>query len=145
MKTTKLNQPTSRRRAQAAIELALVLPVLMLLAMLIIQYSILMNTAASITNLSREGARLAVSTQASDASIQARVTDLDDNYGVIIANNDIAVSPADDNNRKVAGTLVTVSITYDMSKKLFLPSKIFGMTLFNKNFVGQTTMMMQPK
>jgi Flp pilus assembly protein TadG len=145
MKTKKFNSRTSRRRAQAAIELALVLPVLMLLALLVVQYSILMNTAASITNLSREGARYAVSSGASsNDSIADRIRTVDDNYGLDIAVNDITVTPADAANRTV-GTSVTVSITYDMRKKLFLPPTLFGMTLFNQNYVGQTTMMMQPK
>jgi Flp pilus assembly protein TadG len=134
-----------RRRASTLVELALVMPMLLLLALLIVQYSIFMNTAASIINLSREGARLAVSSQASDDVIKARIQDLKGQYGVNLADNDITITPVDDANRKLAGTLVTVSITYDMGKKLFLPPKLFGMTLFSQDYVGQTTMMMQPK
>lgn len=127
-------------RGQALVEFALVLPVLMILALMIVQYGIIYRTAAQLTNLSREGARYAATSPASDSTINARI------QAVIPSNikySDIAitVTPAQGDATRVSGSggNITVKVSYDMSKKVFLPSTIFGVHIFVQTYTAQAT------
>lgn len=130
-----------KRRGQVMIELAIVLPVMFVLALLIVQYSVLMNTAASVTNLSREGARYAARAPESDSAIKQQVRDAVPN-GITITDDDITISPASTANRS-QGLPITVSVSYDMSKKHFLPANFFGLRIFAQSYVSSTTMMIE--
>jgi Flp pilus assembly protein TadG len=72
-----MNRPPSsgrkaRDRGTAAVEFALVVPVLLLIVFAIIDFGRLLNAQIELTGAAREGARLAVLGY-SDAAIQARV------------------------------------------------------------------------
>jgi Flp pilus assembly protein TadG len=124
------------------VELALVLPILMMLLMMIVQYGIIMNAAASIKNLSREGARFAATQPDSDATIKARMQAV---CPPTIKWGDVAVtiSPAEGDAGRTSNQLITVSLSYNMARKLFLPSRFWGIQIFSTNYSASTKMMIE--
>jgi Flp pilus assembly protein TadG len=160
MQNLKFNN--SFRRGQALVEFALVLPVLLVLTMLIIQYGIIFYTTIGLTNLSREGARYAATLPASSdddivATQQAStITRMEDVLPPSIKWSDLYISATNNNftftyldkdgaesDTPVASGLVKVTITYNMSNKLFLPSTFLGAKIFSTNYTTSTTMMIE--
>jgi Flp pilus assembly protein TadG len=135
----------SLRRGQTLVELALVLPILLMLLMMIVQYSIIMNAAASIKNLSREGARFAATQPDSDTDIKARMASVcPPTIKWSDVSGNVTITPAENaTSRTTSGQLITVAISYNMSKKLFLPSKFFGIKIFSTNYSASTEMMIE--
>lgn len=134
----------NNKRGQALVEFALILPVLLILTMLIIQYGIISFTTSGLTNLSREGARFAATAPASDADIRQRIRNVlppNINYNDLT----ITISPAPSNDARRLGSkeLIDVTISYPMSKKLFLPSSFFGFPIFSKTYTTTTQMMVE--
>lgn len=130
------------RRGQALVEFALVLPVLLILTMLIIQYGIIAFTTSGLTNLSREGARFAATAPASDKDIKQHIRNVlppSINYSDLT----ITITPDEGTDARKLNSkeLVYVSISYPMSKKLFLPSRFFGVPIFSQTFTTTTQMM----
>ncbi|MGB6917109.1 MAG: TadE/TadG family type IV pilus assembly protein, partial [Phycisphaerae bacterium] len=62
------------RRGTATLETALVLPLLLLLTFALIEYGWLFLRAQEITNGARQGARIAVRPDATNADVQASIT-----------------------------------------------------------------------
>lgn len=108
-------------RGAAAVEFALVLPVLVLLLMGLIEFSILFNTQISLTNAAREGARsMAIHNNPAIAKADAiAAAPSVVNPKVVTAN--VAVTPID----CVSGATATVTITYPAP----LLTGFFGVTL----------------
>lgn len=143
MRRTKIFKPGYH--GQAVVEFALVLPVLMILALMIVQYGIIYRTAAQLTNLSREGARYAATAPTSDAAIDQRIEDVipsNINYNDINIAFD-PVSETDIRRLPGSGSTITVIVTYDMSKKVFLPSTIFGIHIFVETYTARATFAVQ--
>lgn len=133
------------RKGQAIVETALVLPILLILSMLIVQFAIVMNATSTLTNLTREGARFAATQPAADAPIRARIQQVCP-PSILWTNiqNNIVVTPAQNTaGRTMSGQLITVQITYNMRNKAFLPTTFFGIPLFQTNYVAYTTMMIE--
>jgi Flp pilus assembly protein TadG len=118
------------QKGVAAIEFAIVLPLLMMIVFGIIEFGLLMYDKQVITNASREGARIGISDAVvSDAEIEAVVA----NY---VANNLITfgsptspvttIEPAD-RTGMVFGEDVTVTVTYDYDF-LILPGFVASLT-----------------
>ena len=133
-----------KNRGQALVEFALVLPVLLVLTMLIIQYGIIFYTSIGVTNLSREGARFAATAPASDTDINKRIKDVAP-PNIKYSDLTINITPASGSPDRVVGTraLIKVEVSYDMKKKLFLPSTFFGAKIFSETYTAQTTMMIE--
>lgn len=104
----------------AAVEFALVLPVLILLIVGLIEFSLIFNTQISLTNAAREGARvMAIQNNpalARTAAINAAVS-----VNPAVTGGNIAITPANCG----AGGTVTVTINYDAD----LITGFFGNTL----------------
>jgi Flp pilus assembly protein TadG len=102
------------------VEFALVLPVLVLLLMGLIEFSLLFNAQISLTNAAREGARVMAiendPAQARTAAIAAAPS-----VDPALSDSDITVTPTD----CVAGTQATVIISYDAQ----LLTGFFGTTM----------------
>lgn len=133
-----------RKRGQALVEFALVLPLLLILTMMIIQYGIIFNTTIGLTNLSREGARFAATAPGSDSLIKTRIQNvLPPN--IRYSDLTITISPSETSDDRKTGSraLITVQISYDMSKKLFLPSTFLGIHIFNQTYTTQAKMMVE--
>lgn len=107
-------------RGAAAVEFALVLPVLIILILGLIEFGRVFNVQISITNAAREAARsMAIDNDpaiARSAAIAAAPS-----VNPAIAVGDIAISPAD----CVSGATANVTITYTVD----LLSGFFGATL----------------
>lgn len=95
-------------RGQALVELALALPLIIMLVMGTIEFGRLFHSYLLITNASREGARIAI-TGADDLTIIARVNDV-----TLSLNNtkDIDIAPEDPSVR-YSGVPITVTVGYD--------------------------------
>jgi len=128
------------RRGQALIEFALVLPLLLILLLFIVQYGIIYRTAISLTNLSREGARYAATSPGLDSDIVQRVQD---SRPATLNSTDIMVkvTPDEGDTTRVrgSGAEITVTISYDMSKKLFLPATFLGAHIFATTYTTHST------
>ena len=132
-------------KGAAAIEFAIVLPVLVLLIAGIMEFSILLYDQAVITNASREGARAGIvfshPNLISDAEIQAVVN----NY---CAGNMITFGAASGATTSVsragsgsAGDSMTVSVNYHYDF-LVIPNFLSGLA-GGINLAGQTVMRME--
>ncbi len=124
------------QKGVAAIEFAIVLPLLMIILFGIIEFGLLLYDKQVITNASREGARIGISdVVVSDAEIEAVV----DNY---VANNLITfgtptppvttIDPPGNRTGMVFGEDVTVTVTYNYDF-LMLPN-------FVADFAGVKTL-----
>lgn len=115
----KTRHPGSEDGA-AAVEFALVLPVLLLLILGLIEFSLIFNTQISLTNAAREGARvMAIQNNpalARTAAINAAVS-----VNPAVTGGNIAITPAN----CAAGGTVTVTINYNAD----LITGVFGNTL----------------
>ena len=133
------------QKGVAAIEFAIVLPLLMMIVFGIIEFGLLMYDKQVITNASREGARIGISDVAvTDAEIEAVVA----NY---VANNlitfgspispDTTIDPPGDRSGMGFGQDVTVTVTYNYDF-LILPG--FAASLAGvQTVVSQTVMKIQ--
>ncbi len=140
-----------RRRGVALVELSLVLSILLLLSLLIIQYGIIMNTAVSLTNLSREGARFAAIQPKEDDDIKEQIRKVlppSIQYNQI--QNSIIITPAEGHSDRLPGSqqLITVQINYNMANRLFLPAELRfpfmkPVKIFSTTYSAKTSMMVE--
>lgn len=143
MRRTKIIK--HRHRGQALIEFAIVLPLLTVLALFIVQYGIIYRTTINLTNLTREGARYAATAPGSNSDIEDRVK------AVIPSNinpDDVVINVLPDDESDPArkpgsGGNITVEVEYDMRKKIFLPTTIFGAHIFAETYKTQATFAVQ--
>lgn len=131
-----------RKQGQTLVEAALVLTILLFIALMIIQYGIIMNVHVTVTHLAREGARYAAVNPDEDARIR--------NY--IISNAPptintsrlaITISPPQGHVDRVRGKPITVIIQYDMRDRMFLPSSFFGVPLPGTIVTARATMLIE--
>jgi Flp pilus assembly protein TadG len=117
----------SRRRGTAAVEFAIIGPIVVMLVLAMIEFSRLMMVEEVLTNAAREGCRQAVLTGATTSDATTTVS----NYlaGAGISGYTTTVSP--DPSTAEAGTAITVTITVPYSSVTWLPTPIFlgGTTL----------------
>lgn len=94
-------------RGNAVLEMALVMPLLMVVCFGITEFGRAWTTVSVITSAAREGARLAVVTAPNIPAVEARVREVCDAAGVDPAT--ITVTPPDPNDpeRRVTVTVVT--------------------------------------
>jgi Flp pilus assembly protein TadG len=151
IKTLQRNQNTARRRASTLVEMALVLPILLVLSLFIIQYGVFMNAAVSLTNLSREGARIAVVQPEYDSVIKYRMQQVcPPSIRWSDIQNNIVITPSEGSSDRKVGSqkLITVQINYNMGNKLFIPATLrfpfMGtITVFNKTYTAKSSMMVE--
>ena len=118
---------TKRRRGQALLEFALIVPLFVALVLGVVQYGLLAQATEIVTNLTRDGARFAsIGATQNDADIksyiirQAAETPL--RRGTDNTVNDdftISITPAEGSRSK--GGQVTVRVTYNLRSRIFLP------------------------
>lgn len=130
------------QQGAVAVELALVLPLLLLLLIGILEFALLFNAQISITHAAREGARLeAVDPDNDAADVRAatlnalQVTNVDPDEAVITV-----AAACDDSSDP--GDNATVQITYDYTF-LLLPDfsdSFFGGAISNPTIGGQAVM-----
>ena len=118
-----------RERGAAAVEFALILPVLVLILFGIIEFGLLLYDKQVITNASREGARAGIvqaATRPDSAAITSVVTNYASNYLVTFADGTVNPSVTLPMGACVSfGTSLKVSVTYQYT---FLVLKNLGFT-----------------
>ena len=119
------------QRGAAAVEFAIVLPVLILILFGIIEFSVAFYDKAMITNASREGARAGIVLRAPPLT-DVEITDIIDNYlsGSLISFSgasvrDITITPQD-TSTLTTGDPLTVTVSYPYNFYL-LPGFIAGL------------------
>ncbi|NTW05633.1 MAG: pilus assembly protein [Peptococcaceae bacterium] len=95
------------QQGQSIVELALVLPIFLLLFMGIVEFGIIFHNYLVITNASREGARIAI-IGSSDLNITNRI--LSASTSLQPEKLQIKISP--DSTQRKSGTLTTVEVSY---------------------------------
>lgn len=101
-------------RGQAAVELALVLPVLLLVLLGIAEFGRGLSAYLTVQHAAREGARLAV-TGASDSNVDARVRDAASFLEGATDPQRLAVVVAPDPAARQAGAQIAVNVTYQFA------------------------------
>ena len=130
----------------ALIEFALVMPLLLILALLLIQYGIIMNATNVLTNTSREGARYAALNAFKDnasgySSTKSYIRQVADQTSVKYDSlQGITIKTP---NGVQIGKPINVNLTYDMSRKLFLPRSFWFISVYNQSYTARTTMIIQ--
>jgi Flp pilus assembly protein TadG len=116
-----------RRDGAAAVEFAVVVPVLIILVFGMIEFSRLMMVEQVLDNAAREGCRRAVLNTATTSDVNTVVTNYLNNSG--ISGESITVSP--DPSTASAGTAITVTVSVPFSSVSWLPHPMFlgGATL----------------
>lgn len=132
-----------RRSAAAVVELAVVLPILMMLILGIIEFGRLLMVAQLVTNTSREGARYAVQSDHTVSDIKQYNLDYLSAAGIspsAVAVNEVAVQVAASGstpatwtalpdaanvNAVTQGTPVRVRVNVNFSQVSWLPSGVF--------------------
>ena len=94
------------RRGTAAVEAALMRPMVMFMTLALVTYGWIFIKSAQITNAARQGARVAARADAEDADVQLIIATLMANAGI----SAYTVDPLDV-QESPAGTIMTVTIT----------------------------------
>jgi len=84
-----------RRRGAAAVEAAIVMPILLLITFGAIKYGWLFMRAQQITNAARYGARMAILPGAESNNIKIIITNLLDTADITVNSDEIAIKPGD--------------------------------------------------
>lgn len=145
MKST-MSAGRQRRRGAAMVEMALVLPLFMMVVLGIIEFGRAMMVSQLVTNSAREATRLAIIDGATNATVSQWVKDfLVQSCGV--AANDVTVSitvtaatgnpnPANEIGNASARDLVTINVAVPFNKVSYIP----GNYLAGKNLTAQSAM-----
>ena len=133
-----------RQKGAAAIEFALVLPLLVLLLFGTIEFGLLLFNQQVITNASREGARAGIvagSSRVTDAEIESVVSNYCLDNLISFAGNTtpvIAIDPSGNRDGSLFGEDLTVTVTYDYGF-LVLSNLGFG----TQTLMATTVMLME--
>ena len=121
-----------RERAQGLVEFALVVPILLILAMGVVDFGWGLRAYLTVTNSAREGARLGI-TCATDDAIKAQVASYSN--GLLKTSNVTVITNPCKNGGKT-GDPLTVKVTYDYKYITPLGSL---MSLSNKSTLTMTS------
>ena len=105
----------------AAVEMAIVLPVLILLVFGIIQWSIYFNRLQGLQAAAREGARVAALPQSTQSDVKAKITDALDGVLPSGSTPTITVSPASANPCDLQPIGSSVTVTVKVNTDLDIP------------------------
>ncbi|MCA9265314.1 MAG: pilus assembly protein [Planctomycetales bacterium] len=115
----RLRRKKSERRGAAAVEFAIVAPIMFLLVMGMFELGRAMSIQQVLTNAAREGAREAILIGSTEDSVSEVVTNYTEAASITLPEGQPAISPSLDTIE--AGDTVTVSVRADFS-----PLSIFG-------------------
>lgn len=131
-RTTVIKASVMRsRKGSALVEFALVSPLIIFLLLLMVQYGLIMNRFLAIAHAAREAARYAAVHPERDAPIKQRALDAMRGRRNNPNRMNVTVTPPEGAPQRVRGYPIAVTIQYDMSDELFLPSRFFGFQVFN--------------
>ncbi len=120
----------SRGEGAAIVEMALILPLLLLLTFGVIEYGWLFLKAHETTNAARHGARIACRPDATNSQVVAEVSALMDTAGLGDSGYVVSISPADISQMSSGETLtIKVEVPYEGNVELmsfpFIPVPSF--------------------
>ncbi len=134
-RSTRASKPVlPRRQGAAAVEFAVVAPLLVAMTFGMIEISRMVMVKQLLINASREGARAAVLPTANESQVVAQVQS--ELAAGFINGANVTVSPASLSSAP-AGTPVTVSIAVSATSVSWLPKPMF---VFNQTISATTTM-----
>ena len=111
-----------KRRAATAVEVALFLPLLIILTFGLIEYGWLFLKAHQITNAARQAARVAATPDATTADVQAVVNTLMANAGLSGGQYTMTINPGDITEIEPGNSLVVgISVSYTEIKLTGVP------------------------
>lgn len=110
-RTGTANRVPGEERGQSLVEVALILPLLLVLLIGIVTFANAWRTSQTITNIAREGARLGVTPGATTDEVETRVKDLLDDSGLSSEEADVTVEDVESS----PGDTVRVTIRYPVS------------------------------
>ena len=120
------------QKGQALVELAIILPILLMLVMGILQFGMMLNSYLTIENAAREGARAGI-IGSSDAEIQNLIISTSPSLNP--KNLTVSITPTEINRK--SGNTLTVKVTYNYDLIVPIISSLFNnMVVLN----GQTSM-----
>jgi Flp pilus assembly protein TadG len=134
--------PITNQKGAAAIEMAIVTPLLVVLLFGIIEFSLAFYNKSMITNASRVGARAAI---AGLTDVNQRIIDYCNDKLLDLTNNDDVVDTSDitiTNVNLVGDTKNAVSVSIDYTYN-FLFGSLIGLDNANLNMSANTTMRME--
>ena len=153
----------ARRGGSTLVEFALVVPILLLLSMMMVQYGILLNARLSLYHVSRNaGRRLAVTALNPGANLEISnyTLSVSRSFGLVLNSSDIGYYKLDNdtnnNNNPVAPENTTsnttnrtqyssmlMRISYDPAPKIFLPTKFFGVSIYRGDMIADNVIMIE--
>jgi Flp pilus assembly protein TadG len=145
---TPIHKNKHARRGAAMVEMALVLPLFLMLILGIIEFGRAMMVANLVTNAAREGARMAVLDGSTNSDVSnAVVTFLQSAIGQGLSSADISVAitvtaapgnpnPANNLASATSRDLVSVKVQLPFNKVALIP----GSYLKGKQLIGQSAM-----
>lgn len=107
---------TSNRKGQAILEMALVIPILLVLIAGIVDLAQLWRSYHIVTNASREGARVAVLPSGTETVVQTRISEILSGSSLDPTKADVLL-----NTSTITGTQDTVRITYPYEALILKP------------------------
>jgi Flp pilus assembly protein TadG len=132
------------RRGTAAVEFAVVAPLLMLLVFGMVEYGRLVMVQQVLTNASREGARTAILAGSNADSVQQLVVDYCEAAGVRIVPSDVQIQSAErvtlDPAVAVPGVPVRVVVGGDFRDVSWLPVSAFLGDRMDRRLSAETVM-----
>lgn len=139
---TAAKTAVQRRRGQALLEFALIVPIFLALVLGVVQFGLLTQATEIVTNLTREGARFAsLGPGRTDADIKSYIirqtseTPLRRGSDPTV-NDDLSIVITPVLAARTKGAQVTVSVTYNLRSRIFLPITGTLLTSFPKNANG---------
>ena len=115
-----------RRRGLATVEMALLLPILLVLTFAAVEYGWMFFKQQQITNAAREAARLGATPNGTNATVTARVNTLMTNAGIPGGQYTLSIAPGVGGLTPTQQFTVTISVDYPSISltKMADPSKI---------------------
>ncbi|MDP4088804.1 MAG: pilus assembly protein [Bacillota bacterium] len=110
-----------RKKGQALVEFAIILPVIMLLLMGILQFGMMLNSYLEVQNAAREGARTGI-VGSTDTGIRNQITAI--SPGLDSRNMTISINPVE--NQRKSGDTLTIKITYSYQMTVPIISNFFS-------------------
>ena len=109
-----------KKKGQALVEFAIILPILLMLVMGILQFAMILNAYLTILNASREGARTGIM-GSSDTTIQNTVV----STSPILNPQNLTVTILPNETNRKSGTTLTVNVRYNYKLTIPIISSLF--------------------
>jgi Flp pilus assembly protein TadG len=123
-----LFRPHSRRRAAVVVEMAIALPVMLIVVLGIIEFGRAMMVSNLLTSAAREGAREAALPDRNDTEVKAVVVARLNASNIPATTSDVKVlvnGVEKDASNATTGDTITVTVTITVQKVTWLPTSFF--------------------